>query len=444
MSETEPIDSISRLGVYKLFGRFDHEITFADDQSIAIITAPNGYGKTVLLRIIDSFFNRKLEFFWKLDFESIDITLSSGKSIQIKRNETPENKVFFKPLSFGNAFVQHELRPSLSKSELQYLENYLPVEQVLPDEWYDINSESFHSTIDIIKMYADRLPDKLAILQHLPPWLDEVISSVDVHLVETQRLLSLKNQEYRRYSRTRRFRELRSVVEEDAKNLSDRISKLLQQYANKSQQLDQTFPKRIIGKIEYSHKTGEEITTELEKLQEKRDQLVSVGLLSESASEPITQTQVLNDKDVNQILAIYVKDTKQKLSVFDQTHDRIKLFKQIIDQHFSFKSIEIDSKDGFYSRDNDTGENIPLSELSSGEQHELVLIYDLLFRVTEGATILIDEPELSLHVVWQKLFITDLQEIQELKKMKVFIATHSPQIINDRWDLVQELAIPAK
>ena len=37
-----------------------------------------------------------------------------------------------------------------------------------------------------------------------------------------------------------------------------------------------------------------------------------------------------------------------------------------------------------------------LVRLSSGEQHELVLAYDLLFKVKEKSLVLIDEPELSL------------------------------------------------
>ena len=53
--------------------------------------------------------------------------------------------------------------------------------------------------------------------------------------------------------------------------------------------------------------------------------------------------------------------------------------------------------------------------------------------------ILIDEPELSLHVSWQINFIEDLERILRLRRLKVLIATHSPQIIHDRWDLVQEL-----
>jgi predicted ATP-binding protein involved in virulence len=62
-----------------------------------------------------------------------------------------------------------------------------------------------------------------------------------------------------------------------------------------------------------------------------------------------------------------------------------------------------------------------------------------LFKVKPGTLVLIDEPELSLHVVWQTQFLDDLLKIIELQKINVIIATHSPQIINNRWDLTVDL-----
>jgi predicted ATP-binding protein involved in virulence len=91
---------------------------------------------------------------------------------------------------------------------------------------------------------------------------------------------------------------------------------------------------------------------------------------------------------------------------------------------------------------NKDGISLPLENLSSGEQHELVLFYDLLFRVTPGSLILIDEPELSLHVVWQEQFLKDIQQVTTLANIDVIIATHSPDIISDRRDLVVELEGP--
>jgi predicted ATP-binding protein involved in virulence len=56
--------------------------------------------------------------------------------------------------------------------------------------------------------------------------------------------------------------------------------------------------------------------------------------------------------------------------------------------------------------------------------------------------VLIDEPEMSLHVAWQQLFVRHLAAIVRLSKFDSIIATHSPQIISDRWDLTVELGRP--
>ena len=88
------------------------------------------------------------------------------------------------------------------------------------------------------------------------------------------------------------------------------------------------------------------------------------------------------------------------------------------------------------------GERLDLGMLSAGEQHELVILYDLLFRTPNDSVILIDEPELSLHVAWQEQFLDDLEEMAQLSNFRAILATHSPEIIGDRWDLTVELHGP--
>ena len=65
-----------------------------------------------------------------------------------------------------------------------------------------------------------------------------------------------------------------------------------------------------------------------------------------------------------------------------------------------------------------------------------MLHYDLLFRVRPNTLVLIDEPELSLHVAWQKKFLPDLLKIVATAQFDVVLATHSPFIVGDRSDLM--------
>jgi len=66
-----------------------------------------------------------------------------------------------------------------------------------------------------------------------------------------------------------------------------------------------------------------------------------------------------------------------------------------------------------------------------GEQRALTIFYELLLHSSPGSLILIDEAEISLHVVWQ--------DGARMADLEVVIATHSPDMIHVRRDLVVEL-----
>jgi predicted ATP-binding protein involved in virulence len=130
---------------------------------------------------------------------------------------------------------------------------------------------------------------------------------------------------------------------------------------------------------------------------------------------------------------MYLDDADQKLATFQPLLDRLQLLAKIVNSRFLFKKLVIDRSSGFRFITSEGGDIGP-AELSSGEQHELVLAYDLLFNVQEGSLVLIDEPEISLHVSWQQQFLNDLSLVAELQSLRFIIATHSPQVIHNWWD----------
>lgn len=78
---------------------------------------------------------------------------------------------------------------------------------------------------------------------------------------------------------------------------------------------------------------------------------------------------------------------------------------------------------------------INIEELSTGEQQIVFRGADLLYRATNGATILIDEPELSLHPKWQKKILKFYRNLftDEYGKQiaQLIIATHSQYIVQE-------------
>jgi predicted ATPase len=175
------------------------------------------------------------------------------------------------------------------------------------------------------------------------------------------------------------------------------------------------------------------------KLEAKRQRLISLGFLdSESGLRDLTEDDI---KRAPEALTIYVGDVQQKLAVFDDLSQRVGKLIDIVNERFRYKSLTLHRDQGFRLRTK-SGEPIQLEDLSSGEQHELVVLYELLFRAPRNGLVLVDEPEISLHVAWQSRFLTDLMEILQLTGSYGIVATHSPVIIGTRWDLTQELRGP--
>ena len=82
----------------------------------------------------------------------------------------------------------------------------------------------------------------------------------------------------------------------------------------------------------------------------------------------------------------------------------------------------------------DDGTSRPIYDLSSGEKQMVVILTHLAFnkQAKLANVLIIDEPELSLHIRWQELFVNAVMKASP--GLQVILATHSPSIIRGRID----------
>jgi predicted ATPase len=220
-----------------------------------------------------------------------------------------------------------------------------------------------------------------------------------------------------------------------ARDLKSRINDTMARYGQQSQTLDQSFPQRLLSSRAAILPAGA-LKQRMEKLDERRNELKAIGLLDKLESHPFNTAALETLEPAQQsVMALYVEDTERKLSELDDLARRARLLLDNVNRKFHHKTVRIDRELGLVA-EGEQGRALELDALSSGEQHELVLHYDLLFRVRPNTLVLIDEPELSLHVAWQKRFLPDLLEIVETAQCDVLMATHSPFIVGDRSDLM--------
>lgn len=440
---------ISQIIVESLFGIFDHTIKLKMDDRITIIHGPNSVGKTAILRLIDGLFNSRYSELRSIPFKEFKIVFDNGSVLSVSKTTKQEHnknnsrdslniivsysgngqkEESFALMSLDESGESH-FPPDISKEILLLKERSKLLRSQLAGEL----PRDVYITVDIAKGLQ-----KLA--KDVPTWLKDLQYSLPIRFIQTQRLLALV--ESQKETELEHFQPMTAVVTKYSDELAKAIQLKLAEYATLSQSLDRTFPARLVKEKPHDDLTPEDLRSQLDELEEKRNRLIDAGLLDKK-DEVDFQVPSSIDDNTKSVLSVYIKDVQQKLSVFDQIEAKIDLFKRIINERFSYKKLSV-SKNGITF--SSTIDNSPLSpsSLSSGEQHELVLLYEFLFKVKPDSLILIDEPEISLHVAWQEQFLRDLHDVIQLASFDVLIATHSPQIIYDRWDLTVELKGPAE
>lgn len=439
---------ITKIIVYGLFGRFYHDLTLNSSNRITIIYGPNGIGKTTILRIIDNLFKTRLRALSRLPFAKLQVIFDNGARLCIGRPAGPSSL----RLTYESSELQSqkfELEPLPKPQELNFplssIEDNLPLIRIGPMEWRHEYTGEILELDDVLTTYSEEFPGDAQLPQRsssIPDWLETIKSSTPVRFIDTERLTDVSTYERRiRYRRSYRSITPGRTVRRYSERLGELVQKTLTEYATLSQSLDRSFPARLVNVPDVDLLSIDELSHTLKEVEERRSEIVDAGLLPQE-HESLTVPTIEAVKDFHRsVLTVYAQDAKEKLGVFDDLYARVKTFLRIANARLLYKQVSV-SQEGMKITTSD-GSDLRPELLSSGEQHEIVLLFDLLFETAKNSLILIDEPELSLHVAWQREVLTDLQELAELSDFRAILATHSPQIIGAQWNLTVQLEGPS-
>ena len=105
-------------------------------------------------------------------------------------------------------------------------------------------------------------------------------------------------------------------------------------------------------------------------------------------------------------------------------------FQDLIDELFrpTGKTIDRTANELFF---NHMGERITPYLLSSGEKQILIILLTVLVQNREPYVLLMDEPEISLHIEWQQRLLDLVVDLNP--NAQVIITTHSPAVIMNGW-----------
>lgn len=432
---TNPI--IRNFKIFGLHGYKDVEIDFPGPARIII--AENGTGKTTILAALYAFLKKDFYRLMKIKFERIECVLAdSALPLKVLWTDvqtfevSPELEKLGKYGAAGPGQIREAIRQLDSSSDF--------ADDVLLNDIYmrsPLDADEFQEIIVKIQQSMPAMPKSLA---EVTSSLDAALGSIELLYLPTYRRVELPSIPTLRRARNSRNRPA-DTVKYGLRDVQDRLTEILndiQRYSNSQYRAisasiiddalggkinpasirDTKLPDIDALRLFFSRVEGEQSTT---------DRLASLRSLYESG-EIAHQDQLVLRYFLSKLNAV-VERTKRLESNVQTFVEKVNVYLNLSSDE---KTLTYDSdRMKVIVNDNFTGGEIDLEALSSGEKQVISLLSHLYLDPGEKI-LLIDEPELSLSIDWQKRLLPDLMSAPSCAQLLAI--THSPFIFDNELD----------
>jgi predicted ATP-binding protein involved in virulence len=418
---------------------------------LSIVTGVNGSGKTTAIILLQAILCPNIKDLISIPFEKLELDITY-LNIEYKIVVKTEKNIL-------SVSVSHILEPlKIDKRKLEELE-FIQFKQKegMETNDYIVKSISPHPVLDFIQ----ELPSPIFI--GLERRLDDSQSEKDDFLLERRMFMNKSRHEISQYRRQYKGTLGVSLLETEflvqamykkLKKIEDGYTAAIQRQILLSYFDYITFdPKKDLADLNnYNEKRNllsrqQEIEDALKKigydsdtfvqklkpLFEKLETLIDSIKPQEKEKSSVSIEWLINRAQVDK-LAKLVEIIDDYNSKTNKAFKPINKFIEIINSFIkdTGKKIYIDQVGHlFIKRPN--GRDVSIDALSSGERQIVILFANVMFnRFTSEShenILIIDEPELSLHIKWQEIFIETLLTASE--KTQFILATHSPDIVGD-------------
>ena len=407
--------NITGISIQGLFHLYNYDIPFSDCSHVSIITGPNGYGKTTILTMLSNLASSQLYYFYMLPFESIAVAFSDGSEIIVTQQQR-----MLEAADGDDSRMTHntEVRFSwmVNGTESAF---FLLNEKLIRDAYRKVvmrmSSELRGNTDLRSKEFANSILNNAHFYQLIARGLHQEqfllrLNSLNFRFIPANRI----------YKTEEDHDEDETPLKKASNDLKDILKRVQYEYYYASQQSDSELMETLLRSE--TALSENEYVERAQRIIDFTTRLSEFGFLGKTKIQPY-------DKKNARILSTYIIELEKKLQVFYPVMKKLSLFSDLLNgKNFADKKILFSPDYGIRAWSK-TETPIDLDDLSSGEKNEIMLLYKIIFKVSDNSILLLDEPENSLHVVWQRMLIEDILRIAPEKNMQVIIATHSSRIV---------------
>lgn len=437
-----PSQLISEFKIVGLHG--EKNVSLKLNSGVKIIVSDNGSGKTTLLNTLHAVLEGNfLKLGW-LDFKEIILKFSSGTSVTIVKKEIPnpmewlktenpfldELRRFLDPLNFKELALivekssdEDQFRENMSAANRRalYSTPYTPL-QIFRQmrEVRNQHQSAKRQTLDLRDKWKTIKKEFPYTIVYMPTYrrVEEDIRTLG---------LTSKMRHNNRHEESHIFFGM-ADVQETFNQLTDQIR------ISTSETFRTVSSKMIDELLEGGISLSGNIDTSRLKDQKAID-LVMKRLGKQLPSNRLIQlNEFINNPnaiDSDARMMLYLLNNFFEIYETQRENDsKIKLFISIANKYLVNKELrydEVSIKIKMFSTINN--EPIDLDKLSSGEKQLISILSRLYLSETNRFAIIIDEPELSLSIEWQRTLLPDLLRSGKCKFL--LAATHSPFIFEN-------------
>lgn len=431
---------VTRVVVGGLFGYANHDVKFRVKEP-TILTAPNGAGKTHVLSLLRAALSIDLSSLSELPYEQLRVWLDDDSELWVRRDVLldQEASVMLRLATFrGGEPTGSELR--VDSSTVEALASEIPsfIKPVGPNRWIDMRSGRAYDKLTLRRRF--RVRDEYDDLLKPYPEIAAFRGNPYPVLIDTKRLdvgPEIHGPGDGPIGSSRAAAAAARINEYIAR-LRAEIEEARRESILATQSADVSFARRAIAAAKLTVNEAA-LHKRYDRTVETYETLAKNSLAVGEAPIPFPEKP---SPTVKRILSLFLDDWDKRLEPLLPLNSKIQALRDVLDSKLapSGKRSVVSQRGGLEFR-TASGRRVPVTRLSSGEQHLIALFTMLLFSAQPGSLVLIDEPEISLHAAWQHAFLADITSVAAVSNLQIVLATHSTAIINGRWDLTEELEL---
>ena len=429
---------IKDLQVEKLFGRYDYLIHMGnrpdrEADRMSLLYGDNGSGKTTILNLVfhllsSERFRGHKTYVAQIPFRDFSVTFSDGTTIYASRPSAELTGTFELGVNHTSGRVESamveidpETRVVPSRQMSPELDGLLEgLTSLLPSVYYLGDDRSLESdTLPIGDIRFNRNQTATYIPEDEWPLIERRTKALrDIVLKE-----SISRAQHQLYVE---FARVSTRGEEDARQIYANVLRTIASAATSPSAIEDQ--KGLLEK-------------ELEELEEISERFAAFDLGSAIDIDPLSESLTGADEVtlpvVVQVLRSFLDGQRARLNALEVLYRKMYNFVATTNDYLTDKTVELDISKGLTVQI--PGGELSPDVLSSGEQHLLLLFLNVFTSEQRPRLFIIDEPELSLNVKWQRQLVDSLLSLTENSPCQFLMATHSIELLSKHREYVRQL-----